>query len=199
MLGLPEGELLGDGLLLGLDEGDADGLAEGLPLLELLGLLEGLGLEDGLVLGEADLLDEGELLGLVLGDADGDGELDGDADGLPLGELLGEGELDGEALGLADGLADGEVLGDDDPVEAGANAIAIMPQSSLVAAVQVGVTVAGLETSRVPPLPRTCEVNSNRSVSVEVVMSYPPCAPFAKLTTQALLVIVVMFTDSVVP
>ncbi len=87
LLGLPEGEPLGDAETLAL--GEPDGLA--------------LGLADALALGEALGEPEGLALGLALGLADGlaDGDAEGLAEGLALSDALGLAR--GDALGEADG------------------------------------------------------------------------------------------------
>ena len=93
MLGLIDGET--EGLTLG--DTDADGLSDGLTLLETEG--DTLGDTDGLT--EGDTLADGETLGLTLGDTLGLMLGDTDVDGLRLGNT------EGEALGLTDGLIDG--------------------------------------------------------------------------------------------
>lgn len=124
--GLGEAEGLDEGLVLGLVEGEDDGLgvADGELLGDDEGLVEGEdeglvdGLEDGLgvALGEEDGVALGLLDGLLLGEVEGDEEGDGVAEGLELGDVEGdvEGELlgDGVADGLLLGLVEGELLGD---------------------------------------------------------------------------------------
>jgi len=95
MLGLDEGEALGETDTLGLKDGLALGETEALGLKEgdALGEIEALGLRDGLVDGDTlgDTLAEGLTDGDTLGDREGDAlsDIDGLLLGLPLGLTLG--------------------------------------------------------------------------------------------------------------